>query len=142
MTISIAAIRRDQSTRQFVKFVLVGSSTTVIYLGLLFILLHDPFGVRIIYPIAVTLAFVPATLNSYFFNRRWTFRAGRHRNEMLAKFFTIQSTSFVVNLTVVAFLIEQMGFETQNQKFIAAVIGNGFIVATNFIGNKFWTFRR
>lgn len=139
---TVATLTQNRSARQFVKFVLVGCSTTAIYLGLLFILLHDPLGIRIIYPVAVTLAFIPATLNSYFFNRRWTFRAGPHRNEMLVKFFTIQTASFVVNLVVIAFLIEQMGFETQNQKFVAAVIGNCFIIATNFIGNKFWTFQK
>lgn len=141
MITRVATVSQNPHARQFVKFVLVGSTTTVIYLGLLFVLLQDPFGIRIIYPVAVTLAFIPATLNSYFFNRRWTFRAGPHRHEMLVKFFTIQSASFIINLTVIAFLIEQMGFETQNQKFIAAIIGNGFVVATNFLGNKFWTFR-
>ncbi len=142
MTTRVATLSQNPHARQFVKFVLVGCTTTVIYLGLLFVLLHDPFGIRIIYPLAVTLAFIPATLNSYFWNRRWTFRAGPHRNEMLVKFFTIQTTSFIVNLTVIAFLIERAGFETQNQKFLAAVIGNCFIIAVNFLGNKFWTFRR
>jgi putative flippase GtrA len=135
-------LRQDKHFRQLVKFGLVGGTTTIIYLGILsYFIYHDPFGIHVIYPIAITLAFVPATLYSYFFNRRWTFRAGRHRHQLLAKFSTIQTLSFMINFTVVAYLIEKADFETDTEKFIAAVIGNAFIALTNFLGNKFWTFK-
>lgn len=137
MTDLPARLSQDRHLRQFIKFGIVGGMTTLIYLGLFRLLTVN----QVIYPVATAVAFVIATLNSYFFNRRWTFRAGAHRTRLLIRFVIIQTTGFTINLFVLAFLIEALHFSSLNQKFVAAIIANAFIVFTSFVGNKFWTFR-
>ncbi len=133
MTSRVHAFSQNLHARQFVKFVLVGIATTAlnftIYAGLLY------FGVH--YLPAATIAFLIATLNSYTFNRSWTFRAGAHRNEYLLKFTVIQLIGLSINLVVLAYLVESFDLN----KLLAQVIANAFVVLSNFLGNKFWTFR-
>jgi putative flippase GtrA len=80
-----------------------------------------------------------ATLNSYTFNRKWTFRAGPHRHARLLKFIVVQMIGLGINLGVLALLVEYGGFE--DHKLLAQLISNCFVVGSNFLGNKFWTFK-
>ncbi|HEY8108611.1 MAG TPA: GtrA family protein [Patescibacteria group bacterium] len=133
MNVSIAAIRRDKHARQFVKFVLVGLLTTAINFAVYGALLV----LGVYYLTAAVASFSIATLNSYTWNRIWTFRAGKHRIGKLAKFTTVQLVGLTVNLIVLWLLVERTGMH----EFPAQVLANGTVVASNFIGNKFWTFR-
>lgn len=120
--------------RQFVKFVLVGVMTTAINFGIYaaLVVLH------VNYLLAAVIAFGLATLNSYTWNRIWTFRAGAHRHERLVKFFLVQLVGLTINLTILAALVETTGMN----KLLAQLVANVFVVCSNFIGNKFWTFRQ
>ena len=131
----VIAASRNTHARQFVKFVMVGGASTLINFSLYAILVLN--GVN--YLIAATIAFIAATLNSYTFNRTWTFRAGAHRHVRLLKFTIVQLVGLAINLVVLAYLIEHLGFE--DHKLIAQLLANVFVIASNFLGNKFWTFR-
>lgn len=137
----LRSIRYNLHARQFVKFVLVGGMTTAINF-LIYGILLLVFDVH--YLPAATIAFILATLNSYTFNRKWTFRAGAHRNERLAKFVVVQLIGLGINLAMLAFLVEHVSigsFRFEDHKLMAQVISNGFVVLSNYTGNKFWTFR-
>lgn len=123
----------NRHARQFVKFVLVGILTTAINFGVYasLVVLDVP------YLLAATVAFAVATINSYTWNRIWTFRAGKHRHIRLLKFTIVQLIGLSVNLIILALLVEHVSMN----KFVAQLVANVFVVATNFTGNKFWTFR-
>ncbi len=123
----------NRHLRQFVKFVLVGVLTTAINFAIYAMLLF--FHVN--YIAAAIVAFIVATLNSYTWNRIWTFRAGAHRNRWLVRFTLVQLIGLSVNLAVLALLVEFTGMN----KLIAQLVANVFVVGSNFVGNKFWTFR-
>lgn len=133
MNLSIAAIRRDKHARQFVKFVLVGLTTTAINFTVYGLLLI----VGVYYLTAAVISFSVATLNSYTWNRIWTFRAGRHHIGKLAKFTVVQLLGLSFNLVGLWLLVEYAGLH----EFPAQVLANGVVVMSNFVGNKFWTFR-
>ena len=133
MNVSLAAIRRDKHARQFVKFVLVGLTTTAINFAVYVVLLLA----GVYYLTAAVAAFSVATLNSYTWNRIWTFRAGRHHVGKLAKFTMVQLAGLSLNLLGLWLLVEYAGLH----EFPAQVLANGAVVVSNFIGNKFWTFR-
>jgi putative flippase GtrA len=132
--ISIQAVRHNPNARQFVKFLLVGVMTTAINFAVFALLLAN--GVH--YLPAATIAFVIATVNSYTFNRRWTFRAGAHRMSWLAKFTAVQLVGLSINLLVLAGLVEWFGLP----ELLAQLLANCCVVMTNFVGNKFWTFQK
>lgn len=127
------AIRNAPHARQFVKFVLVGLLTTAINFITYALLLY----LGVYYLTAAVLSFALATLNSYTWNRIWTFRAGAHRNERLAKFTAVQLVGLGINLGVLALLVEFTGMNA----LVAQLVANACVVASNFSGNKFWTFR-
>lgn len=129
----LALIARDKHARQFVKFVLVGLLTTAINFAVYAVLVF--LGVH--YLAAAVFAFAVATLNSYTWNRIWTFRAGAHQNRRFAKFTTVQLVGLSVNLAVLALLVEHFGIGA----LVAQLLANGCVVVTNFAGNKLWTFR-
>ncbi len=130
---NIATLTQDRHARQFVKFTLVGAMTTAINFAVYGVLLW----LDVFYITAAVFAFVFATLNSYTFNRIWTFRAGKHRTRKLVKFILVQTTGLTLNLIGLAVLVEVVGVHA----FPAQVIANGLVVLSNFAGNKFWTFR-
>lgn len=131
----LSEITADKNARQLVKFILVGLLTTSINFAVYAFLVLT--GVP--YLAAAIIAFVLATLNSYTWNRRWTFRAGAHHNQRLAKFAIVQSIGLGINLLALALLVEYAGL--QDHKLIAQLISNAFVVASNYAGNKWWTFR-
>ncbi len=130
-----AAISQNPHARQFVKFVLVGGLSTLINFAIYAVLVLN----HVDYLLAATVAFIVATLNSYTWNRRWTFRAGPHRHERLVKFTVVQLVGLAINLLILTFLIEHVGL--QDHKLIAQLIANAFVIISNYLGNKFWTFR-
>jgi putative flippase GtrA len=126
-------IHRDARARQFIKFVLVGIMTT----ALNFVIFAICLKLGLHYLPAAIVAFAIATINSYTWNRIWTFRAGKHRNERLAKFTVVQLVGLSINLVVLSFLVESFSMN----ELVAQLLANGFVVLSNFTGNKLWTFR-
>lgn len=135
MSTRVHVFSQNRHARQFVKFVLVGVLSTLINFAIYAVLVLNHFN----YLGAATIAFIIATLNSYTWNRRWTFRAGPHRNERLLKFFLVQLVGLTINLLILSFLVEYGGLE--DHKLVAQIIANAFVVLSNFLGNKFWTFQ-
>src|SRR5205085_802416 len=130
---NLITLRNDPHARQFAKFVIVGLMTTLINFTVYGLLLLA--GIH--YLRAAVIAFAIATLNSYTFNRRWTFRAGAHRTERLVKFTAVQLVGLTINLLLLFWLVENFALN----KFLAQVLANSLVVVTGFVGNKFWTFR-
>ena len=67
----LAELTRRRGVRQFVKFALVGASSTAITYIVLYLALTLLHGHRFI---STAIAFVVAVGNGYFWNKRWTFR--------------------------------------------------------------------
>ena len=132
---NVLALKDDRNLRQFVKFVMVGTLTT----GINFLVYSVLVLAGVHYLLAAVIAFLLATLNSYTLNRTWTFRAGAHRHSRLAKFTMVQVIGLSINLVALVLLVEYGGF--QDHKLLAQLLANACVVASNFLGNKFWTFR-
>lgn len=168
----INKVVQRRGVRQFVKFCLIGGMSTCIDLGLHWILMFwvsingvmlshivgqwafhlvNPhitpsqkdltdwsFGVLKIVPTGL------AILNSFYWNRRWTFRVlgkeALHRQVM--KFYTIAVIGLILTVvisTTVNNLLE--GHEMASWakgSFVAMVI----VAFWNFFGQKLWTFRK
>lgn len=136
MNQAIHRINQSPHAREFVKFGIVGALTTAINFTIYSVLVLA----GVYYLLAAVIAFVIATLNSYTFNRRWTFRAGEASRRQLMKFTSVQLLGLTLNLIVLALLVEYGGF--QDHKLMAQLLANSIVVASNFTGNKLWTFRR
>lgn len=157
--------------RQFVKFCIVGGTSTVIDLGLhgflLFVLMvgNETFGVvfgRFLMesmpwlfgyaskpidaavPVLKVFTASLAILNSFYWNRRWTFsiRGKEERLKQLQKFVAVAVTGMLINTVIMTSLYNIVPGHPKRSWVIASAIATIVVAFWNFSGQKLWTFRK
>ncbi|MCX6808615.1 MAG: GtrA family protein [Candidatus Berkelbacteria bacterium] len=131
---------------EIIRYGAVGFVSTVIDLGVLKLLTMFSWP----YWIALALGFSSGTVNGYFMNSRWTFKYKTAGSEGI-KFsqFTIVSliglglTELIGNsyMSIFGADVTILG-KTIGAKMIGKLISVVLVFAWNYLGNKFWTFRR
>ncbi|MFA6492789.1 MAG: GtrA family protein [Patescibacteria group bacterium] len=126
---------RRRFVRQFVKFGLVGVSSTIIDWGI-FYFLNLTFGIY--YLTAKVLSFSVAVINSFVWNRRWTFRStDPNRNREFTKFLIIALVGLFINALIMYLAVSI--FHTR--KIVGLIFSTGIVTFWNFLANKFYTFK-
>ncbi|MBU0546669.1 GtrA family protein [Patescibacteria group bacterium] len=131
------------------KSFLVGILNTFIDLGILTILMEKfQIFVGLYYVLFKATSFAVATLNSYFWNRTWTFEkkgSGTNLKET-SKFYLITAGGFLINLAVSSFFVNflgpMFGITAKLWAYVGAIaaVFLGFI--WNFVGYKFIVFKK
>lgn len=116
------------------KFGLVGVLNTLVTLAVIF-LLKEVLGV--FYVIANWIGFVFGVLNSYFFNKIWTFKSKNPVKGEAVLFFAVTGVCYLIQLGALVLMKEVMKIPFFWAQLIAMVIYTGF----GFLGNNFVTFR-
>lgn len=166
-----AALHKVPLVRQFVKFAIVGGSSFVIDAGLHFLLmfvfkvngepLGDVFGRWLIdeFPQAFGFAKIPseaafpvlkvlstsiAILNSFFWNRRWTFRIkDKHeRAVQFRRFVVVSLLGLALNASISGALNNVITGHPKRSWAVATAIATLIVAIWNFSGQKFWAFRQ
>jgi putative flippase GtrA len=129
-----AGLRRRHNWLQLGKFCAVGASGYVVNLCV-FAACFELLGVH--HLVAATIAFVVAVLNNFWWNRHWTFKAGRGRaGFQAARFFAVSTMAFLFAATVLELLVSVAGVKELPAQAIAIVAATPL----NFVGNKMWSF--
>ena len=129
---------------QIAKFILIGGFNTLIDLGVLNILI---FATGITSGLGFSLfkgtSFLVAVSNSYFWNKRWTFRS---KKDVFLQFFTVSAVGFVLNVGTASFVVNVITpqFELSEQLWanIGAITGTLVVMTWNFLGYKFVVFKK
>lgn len=129
---------------QFGKFFLVGSLNTFLDLGLLNLLIFfSNITAGVWFSVFKGITFVAAVINSYFWNKLWTFEA---RQGSFATFFAVVSGGFLINVGIASLLVNVIGapagISAKVWDNIAALSSLVFVLTWNFLGMKFLVFRR
>jgi putative flippase GtrA len=128
-------LRQPHNWMQLMKFCTVGGSGYVVNLCV-FAIAVELVGLH--HLLGATLAFVVAVTNNFWWNRHWTFRAGRgHAGFQAARFFTVSVGAFLFAAMVLELLVSVAGLPKVASQAIAIVAATPL----NFIGNKMWSFR-
>lgn len=118
---------------QFLRFCTVGVANTAVDFTAFFLL--NLAGVP--YLLAQVLSYSAGVANSYFFNRKWTFRvAGKANLQEAASFIVVNGFSLLVSSSLFAALHDINHLHLWLCKLAAT--GGGIIV--NFIGSRLWVF--
>ena len=120
---------------QILTFSLVGIINTIITYAI-FVILLKLFFVN--YLISSGLGYCCGLANSYFMNRKFTFKITKKKSiGEGSRFIVVNVAALLINLLLMKIFVR--GFEILPE--IAQVIAIAGSYCTNFIGNKFWTFR-
>lgn len=157
----LASVLRREGVRQFVKFCIVGASSTLIDFTIyLFLIervhLQDTVGsLTLARPLAQAISFLFAVTNGFIWNSRWTFRkvapAPRGHHRRYGKFVLTNVVGLGLNLlilNVVAHLAPPAltallaSHLHDPAGFIGKVCATAVVVFWNFMASKYWTFSR
>jgi len=99
--------------------------------------LTEYVGLYYLYSAAIAL-FV-STINGYTLNHLWTFKTLgiRRHHHALPKYLLLSASTYVLNLSVLGFLVETFGIWYILAEIIAILVA----LFGNFLGSKYWAFR-
>jgi putative flippase GtrA len=121
-------------TGQFIKFSFVGVINTIITLLTIWIFVNIFSSSHYLANIA---GYVFGVLNSYFFNKIWTFSNKSKVSVTLVKFVVVFGISYLIQLGMLYILINYTSIEP----FICQILSMIFYTIINFTLNKKVTFK-
>jgi putative flippase GtrA/SAM-dependent methyltransferase len=129
----LAGVASHEVPRQFVKFVVVGISNTII--SLVAYVLAVRAGVP--YLLASIAAFLLGAVNGYSLNRVWTFRAGAFAPSGLVRYAAVQGVGLAANAALLVALVEISRLD----RILAQALVLPIASALTFVLNRSWAFR-
>jgi putative flippase GtrA len=146
---------------QIAKFGLIGMLNTLVDLGVLALITFIfrsyyniesttvIIGAITFYSIYKAASFVVANINSYFWNKYWTFDQGKKTQTRaeFVQFFAVSIVGFLINVFIASFVFKMVlasltGLSDDQLGLIGAAAGSIAGLAWNFIGYKLWVFKK
>jgi len=128
---------------EFIKYCIVGGTGTIIDVGIYTVLTRI---FHFYYILATGISVFIAIFNNFLLNKHWTFKkgkSGRTTKEYL-KFFIVSVINYFLHIGIMYSIVEFTKLESivgNYEDFIAKFIAIIIITISNYIGNKYWTFK-
>ena len=120
--------------REVVRFGIVGLvSNVVLYLLYLLFTAHG-----IGHKVAMTLLFTVGTLQTFFFNKRWTFSFRGFEKSIFTKYVVIYGIAYTTNLAGLVLLVDYLRF---NHEIVQGIMIIALAILL-FLIQKHWVFRK
>jgi len=133
---------------QIAKFFLVGTLNTFTDLGVLNIFIWiSGIATGFFYSLFKSFSFLIATINSYFWNKYWTFeKREKPTSGEFFKFLIITFIGFLINVGIASFVVNgvgpKFGITEKLWASIGAIVAAFFAFAWNFFASKFIVFKK
>lgn len=137
---------------QFIKFALIGFMNFFIDIGVLNLEMYvSGKSSGLYYTFFKAFSFLCAVIFSYFLNKHWTFqdRKKTEQAKQFSQFLFVSVIGMIINVTtastIVNYIAPQIKFITLSGKLwgnLGAVGGSAVGLVWNFIGYKFWVFKK
>ena len=121
------------NVKQFLKFIFVGFINTGVFYGVYYVLLQLNFS----YVVALTVGNIISIINSYLWNKFFTFKSKRRSMGESVKFFVIAIMQYFLNLLIVYSCVDLIGISAE----LAGLIAISISVFFSYFGHKFWSFK-
>lgn len=134
---------------QLAKFLLTGVLNTFVDLGVLNVLILI-FGISsgALYSVFKGFSFFVSVINSYFWNKFWTFKkteTGVGKREF-GQFALVAGIGFFINVAIASFVVNvigpQFGLSSNIWANVGAIIATVCVFTWNFLGYKFFVFKK
>jgi putative flippase GtrA len=161
----VQQIVQRRGLRQFVKFCIVGATSTIIDFGIYILLIEfvhlDRFvgSLALARMLAASISFLFAVTNGFYWNNRWTFRHAETEGhaQRYGKFVFSNVIGLALNTTILGLVAHSVPAQVTNTfasylnlisfhpKDPAGLIGKicatAVVVFWNFTASKYWTFK-
>lgn len=133
---------------QFIRFFCVGLLNTGIDFGVLnFLIYLTGKSSGVYFPVFKSVSFIVAVTNSYFMNKRWTFKSSESaKTSEFLKFFGVNIVGWGINVGVATYVVNYVSAPAGISPVLWANIGAfsavAFTLVWNFIGMKFIVFKK
>jgi putative flippase GtrA len=128
----------NKISKEFIKetfrFGVVGILNTIVGYGSYFILIK----LHVFYIVASLCSHIFGVINSYFWNKYYTFKSVKKSTPELIRFLSVYTITFIINLGILTFLIEKLKIEKEVAGFTTLCI----VTAISFLGHRFWSFNK
>jgi len=119
------------------KYFAINSTDVMLSLGVLVIS---------VYSIYKALSFTIANINSYFWNKYWTFEEKKDSQSAFGQFFVVSIVGFIINVAIASFVFKYIhplsGMNYEQWGLIGAAMGSIIGLVWNFLGYKFLVFKK
>lgn len=119
---------------QPIKFVIVGLMNTLVGYFIFYVCLQF---LNLNYTLSLVISHIIGVINSFFWNRRWTFNVGYSSSSMRIKFVSTYLIAFIINYLFLLLLVEIMRINPAFSQLTAMVFTTGI----SFFGQKYWSFK-
>ncbi len=119
---------------QFGRFLVVGLTNTGLTLFIIFVLLR--LGVGLV-PANVS-GYAAGFINSFVWNRRWTFRSGGAVGREVVVYTLVWGVSYLLQMGALLLSSRVLGLSDTLSTLIAMI----FFTGPNYLGNRWFTFRK
>tara|TARA_B100001146_G_C16145047_1_gene418538 strand:- start:72 stop:446 length:375 start_codon:yes stop_codon:yes gene_type:complete len=120
---------------QFLKFILVGITSTVINYSIFYVF-YSYFFLN--YLFSAFFGYVAGVFVGYSLNVRWTFGVKKDEERSLLKYLLIYLLTLILAVIFLYSLVAALNFKPS----IAYIFVVVFATLTNFIGMKYWVFKK
>lgn len=118
--------------RQFLRYVVVGLASNAIICAIYLALTRLGMGPKL----AMSLLYCVGVLQTFVFNKKWSFRFDGAATPALVRYATAYALGYVVNLSALMLLVDQMGLPHQwVQGAMIAVVA-----VMLFLAQRYWVF--
>lgn len=126
----------NQTAQQFVKFAIVGVSSTAIDWSAFYVFNHF---LGIYYLLSKVLSFILAVVNSYAWNSTWTFQSHNPKKaQEFIQFIVVSSIGLALDALIFYTAVNKIHLSY----LPSLVIATGTVMIWNFTINKLWVFKK
>lgn len=128
---------------EFLKYCIVGGTGTIIDVGIYTLLTRV---VLLYYIFSATISFLIAVINNFLLNKYWTFKKGEsgQTKKEYTKFLIVSTINYFLNIGIMFLIVEYSGLDIifgHNVDFFAKFIAIIIVTISNYLGNRYWTFK-
>jgi len=127
--------RSKRFFRQLFKYSIVGIFNTAIGLTVIYFFFNV---LSFNYIVANIIGYACGFVNSFVWNKNWTFKSSQHYSKEIVPFLIVFGISYAANLFAVIISVEFIKIHPN----IAQILGIAAYSSTNFLINRYWTFSR
>lgn len=119
---------------QLIKYIFVGVINTVIGYITYFVCLK----IGLIYTVAAIISQIVGSINSYFWNKFFTFKSKSKSKMEIIRFSIVSALQYLANISIITLLIRLFLLSDE----LAGLISIGACTVISYLGHKFYSFKK